>query len=354
MSLIQVPVFFHPRQLDHKPLYEWAFGERITHPETTHRAENILAALSEDPVFSVRPPVEFPATWLRELHDPRLSTLYQTAHATLADDATFYPTVFPKRDQAQPNPMDIHQAGYFCFDAGTPLTPTTWEAAAWSAAAAHEAGLAVTDGDARLAYALCRPPGHHAQRDLFGGYCYFNNAAIVAARIAERGRVAILDIDFHHGNGTQAIFYSDPRVLVISLHGDPREFYPYFAGWAEEAGEGAGAGLNLNIPLPAGTDGQEYLRALDDLVLPRMRLFDPAAVVLSAGLDAYKGDPLGRFALDTHDFEAIGERVGLLGKPVIAVQEGGYCTEMLGVNAVALLRGLSRGLGTGTTVAVGP
>lgn len=344
MIIKDVPVFFHPRQLDHKPLYEWAFGERVTHPETTHRAENILAALGEDPMFSVRPPVDFPATWLRSIHDPRLSTLYQTAHAKLDPGSTFFPTVFPKRDQAQPNPLDLHQAGFFCFDSGTPLASTTWEAAAWSAAAAHEAGLAVTEGGARLSYALCRPPGHHAQRDLFGGYCYFNNAAIVAARIAEHGRVVILDIDFHHGNGTQAIFYADPRVLVISIHGDPRDFYPYFAGWTEESGEGEGAGLNLNIPLPGGVDGQEYLRVLDELVIPRIRLFDPAALILSAGLDGYKDDPLGKFTLDTHDFAAIGERIGRLGGPVIAVQEGGYCTEMLGVNAVALLRGLSEGL----------
>ncbi|MCA9634862.1 MAG: histone deacetylase family protein [Myxococcales bacterium] len=347
MSRERIPVFFHPRQLDHKPRYEWAFGERVDHPETTHRAENILAALTEDPVFDVRPPVEFPAEGLRELHDPRLATLYQTAHARLDPEATFYPTVFPKRDQAQPNPLDLHQAGFFCFDSGTPLCATTWEAAAWSAACAHEAGLAVSEGGAKLAYALCRPPGHHAQRDLFGGYCYFNNAAIVAARLAARGRVAIVDIDFHHGNGTQAIFYDDPRVLFISLHGDPRDFYPYFAGWAEETGAGAGAGFNLNIPLAAGCDGQAYLRVIDELVLPRLGLFDPAALVLSAGLDTYKDDPLGRFALDTADFADLGERLGGLGKPVIAVQEGGYCTEMLGVNATALLRGLRAGLGVG-------
>ncbi|MEZ4448738.1 MAG: histone deacetylase family protein [Nannocystaceae bacterium] len=351
MRIDALPVFFHPRQLDHKPLYEWAFGERIAHPETTHRAEGILAALSADPIFSIRPPGEVPMQRLGELHDPRLATLYQTA-ASLPASATFYPSVFPKRDQAAPNPLDINQAGFFCFDAGTPLAATTWDAAAWSAACAHEAGLAVAGG-APLAYALCRPPGHHAQRDLFGGYCYFNNAAIVAARIAAEGkRAAIVDIDFHHGNGTQAIFYSDPRVLVISIHGDPRDFYPYFAGYAEETGAGEGVGYNLNIPLRAGADGQAYLRVLESVVLGRLRLFDPATIVLSAGLDAYKDDPLGRFALETADFAAIGDRLGRLGVPIVAVQEGGYCTEKLGDNAVALLRGLRDGLAGETRIAV--
>ncbi len=352
MLIKDVPVFFHPQQLKHRPLYEWAQGERIDHPETIHRAETILAALAEDPVFSVRPPVEFPTRLLESLHDPRLASLYRTAQTKLVEGKSLFPTVFPRRPKSEPSAHDLNHAGYFCFDSATPLSATTWEAAAWSAAAAHEAGLAVTEGGARLTYALCRPPGHHAQRDLFGGYCYFNNAGIIASRIAERGRVVILDIDFHHGNGSQELFYDDPRVLVISIHGDPREFYPYFIGGAEEVGEGAGEGFNLNIPLPGGADGQEYLRVLDEVVLPRIRRFDPAALILSAGLDGYKDDPLGMFSLETDDFAAIGDRIGRLGGPVIAVQEGGYCTEMLGVNAVALLRGLSEGLGASAAMSL--
>ncbi len=337
-----VPVFFHPLQLGHRPLYEWLSGECIAHPETPSRAESILAALAEDPVFCVRPPVEFPSKLLESVHDPRLTTLYQTAEHELVPGSMLYPSVFPRCSHVQPDPRELQKAGYFCMDSATPLASTTFEAAAWSAATASEAAATLVKG-APFAYALCRPPGHHAERDLFGGYCYFNNAAIAAAVLVERGPVAILDIDFHHGNGTQALFYSDPRVLVISIHGDPREFYPYFAGTADELGTGAGAGFNLNLPLPAGVDGQEYLRVLDEIVLPRLRSFDPAALILAAGFDAYKDDPLGKFCLDTGDFAAIGERIGRLGKPVIAVQEGGYCTEMLGTNAVALLRGIRSG-----------
>ncbi len=318
-------------------------GERIDHPETASRAESILAALAEDPVFCVRAPVEFPSKWLGSVHDPRLTTLYKTAKRELAPGSLLYPSVFPRRSHVRPDPRQLPQAGYFCMDSATPLASTTFEAAAWSAATAAEAAAVLAEG-APVTYALCRPPGHHAERDLFGGYCYFNNAAIAAAVLADRGPVAILDIDFHHGNGTQELFYDDPRVLVISIHGDPREFYPYFAGTAEESGEGAGAGFNFNVPLPAGVDGQEYLRVLDEIVLPRLRSFDPAALILAAGLDAYKDDPLGSFCLETGDFAAIGERIGRLGKPVIAVQEGGYCTEMLGENAVALLRGIRSGL----------
>ena len=282
--------------------------------------------------------------WLESVHDPRLTTLYQRAKCELASGKILYPSVFPRRSHVRPDPQQLQEAGYFCMDNATPLMSTTFEAAAWSAATAAEAAALLAEGAAPMTYALCRPPGHHAERDLFGGYCYFNNAAIAAAVLADRGPVAILDIDFHHGNGTEAIFYSDPRVLVISIHGDPREFYPYFTGSAGELGVGAGVGFNLNVPLPAGVDGQEYLRVLDEIVLPRLASFDPATLILAAGLDAYKDDPLGSFCLETGDFAAIGERVGRLGKPVLAVQEGGYCTEMLGQNAVALLRGIRSGL----------
>jgi acetoin utilization deacetylase AcuC-like enzyme len=335
-----VPVFFHSRQLLHKPVYEWAFGEKLAHPETTHRAETILAAIvSAGPAFSVRAPEAMPEAALRRAHDPRLLSLYHAA-TRLEPTTTFYPSVFPKRHQTTPDPADINQAGYFCFDSGTPLTSMTWEAAAWSAACAAEAAKLVATG-APLAYALCRPPGHHAQRDLFGGYCYFNNAAIAASILKKIGRVAIVDIDFHHGNGTQAIFYQDPTVLFVSIHGDPHAFYPYFSGYESERGSGPGEGFTLNVPLPAGCDGQEYQRVLERIVLPAIRAFDPFSLIVSAGLDGYREDPIGRFALETSDFSLIGELLKSVSKPTIVVQEGGYCTEALGRNVVSLLAGLS-------------
>lgn len=336
-----IPCFFHPDQLAFKPRYEWAFGERIDHPETTARAESIARALAEEAgAFSLREPAELPRSALRRIHAYELLTLYNTAQA-LPDD--FYPTVFPKRKQGRGDPTNIHQAGAWCFDAGTPLNAQTLRAAVCSAACARSAAQAVIDG-ASLTYALSRPPGHHATRDLFGGYCYFNNAAIAADLFRRRkARVAVLDIDFHHGNGTQSLFYTSPDVLVVSLHGDPREFFPYFAGYETETGRGAGLGYTLNLPLPRGCDGQGWLAAFERHALPALRNFDPSVLVLSAGLDAYHLDPIGDFGLQTADFHAIGERLGREPWAIVAVQEGGYYTPDLGRNAAALLHGLREG-----------
>lgn len=345
MSKPVLPVFFHPVQLSHKPLYEWAFGTKLEHPETTTRAEKILAAIgAAGSVFALHTPSAMPEALLKRLHDPRLVTLYRRAEQDLADDATFYPSVFPKRHQNRPDPESIHHAGFFCFDSGTPLTKLTWAASAWSAACAHDAAKLVASGKSRFAYALSRPPGHHASRDLFGGYCYFNNAALAVAALRERGgKVAIVDIDFHHGNGTQAMFYRDPEVLFVSIHGDPREFYPYFSGFATERGAGDGEGFTLNHPLPKGADWQEYARVLDTQVLPAIRSFGASALIVSAGFDTYRDDPIGRFTLETDDFATLGGRLASLGLPTVIVQEGGYCVEALGANVAAFLEGAREG-----------
>lgn len=327
----------------HSPLYEWAFGEKLPHPETSHRAGSILTAIERNTdAFFIESPKSVPWSRIRKTHDARLLNVYKAARS-LDPDVTYAPSVFPKRHQARPNPFDIHHAGYFCFDAGTPLTARTWEAAGWSAGCAVAAADWLVASGGQPAYALCRPPGHHASRDLFGGYCYFNNAALAAARLRPHGRVALLDIDFHHGNGTQQIFYRDDRVLFVSLHGDPREFYPYFAGHADEIGAGAGAGFTVNEPLPSGCDGQEYLRVLESRVLPTLRRFDPAVLLVSAGFDTYRRDPLGGFELDTPDYYVIGERLGREGWPSLVVQEGGYHARDLGINVATFLFGLKDG-----------
>ncbi len=335
------PAFFHPDQLAFKPAYEWAFGERIDHPETTARAESILAALRELPAIDLREPSDMPITALAALHDPELLTLYQRA-AALEPEQTLYPHVFPKIQRGKGDPNNLHMAGAWCFDAGTPLTRNTWTAAAWSAACARTAAEAVVEKEAPMAYALSRPPGHHAQADLFGGYCYFNNAAIAAEVLRPHGRVAILDIDFHHGNGTQSLFYDTGDVFVLSVHGDPTEFFPFHCGYADERGEGKGEGFNLNLTLPAGTRGPEYLHLLEQVVLEALHTFDPAFLVLSAGFDGYEKDPVGAFQLTTDDFEAIGGVLATLDLPTVVVQEGGYYTPDLGSNAGALLTGLRR------------
>jgi acetoin utilization deacetylase AcuC-like enzyme len=331
------PVFFHTRQLDHKPLYEWRFGERLEHPETTDRAGNILVALqAREEVFPIIEPAPIEEPVLAELFDARLLDIYRAAER-LSPEATYYPSVFPRRGEPAPDAGDLRHAGYFCFDSGTPLCHTTWDAARWSAASAVAAAREVRRG-APYAYALCRPPGHHAARDLFGGYCYFNNAALAARELP--GRVALVDIDFHHGNGTQEMFYADRRVLFASIHGDPREFYPYFSGFASERGAVEAEGFTLNVPLPGGCDAQGYLEAIDRRIIPEVRAFAPDVLVLSAGFDTYRKDPIGTFTLDTPDYHEIGARFGRLGVPVVVLQEGGYCVEALGRNVATFLHGL--------------
>jgi acetoin utilization deacetylase AcuC-like enzyme len=194
-----------------------------------------------------------------------------------------------------------------------------------------------------VAYAICRPPGHHAERRTFGGFCYFCNGAIAAQRLAADGKVAILDLDFHHGNGAQDIFYRRNDVLTVSLHGHPNFAYPYFSGFADETGEGEGQGFNLNIPLAENTDETAYLAALDT-ALARIRRFDPVYLLLALGFDTLQGDPTGTFSLRPPAMAAIGRRISELGKPLLVVQEGGYSLRNLRQGALHLFRGMADGI----------
>ena len=340
----RVPAFFHPAQLLFKPRYEWAFGHRIDHPETTARAESIVHALEQrDDGYALRQPAPAPPGTVSALHDGSLLALYRTASA-LPENEDFYPTVFPKRDQVAADPTKLHHAGAYCFDAGTPLSGRTWEAASWSASCAHAAARTLIAEKRRVTYALSRPPGHHATRTSFGGYCYLNNAAVAVRALRRGARVAVLDIDVHHGNGTQSMFYRDPKVMVVSLHEHPDTCFPYFAGYPTETGAGPGAGTNLNVTEAAGCDGRRYFELLDRHALPALRSFAPDFLVLSAGLDTYELDPVGHFKLTTDDLRTVGERIGRLGLPTVTIQEGGYHAPHLGRNAVALLDGLQAGL----------
>jgi len=335
----KLSVFFHEEQLLHTPLYEYAFGEKINHPETTHRAQSILNSLGEHPdQFDITSPESFPMSSIKEMHNSKMIKAIQAA-SSLSPNQTFYPSVFPYyRDKSRLDPTNIRHAGAFCFDNGTPLDATTFAAAAWSAADAVDAADHVLTEKSKVTYALCRPPGHHASRDLFGGYCYFNNAALAVKRLRKKAkRVAVVDIDFHHGNGTQVLFDRDPSVLVINLHGDPNEFYPYFTGFKTETGTGAGKGFNINIPLEKGTDGQEFVRNLVDDALKSLREFDPEALVISAGFDTYVTDPVGSFTLETLDYQAIAEKFIELKLPTVIIQEGGYEEISLGRNVTTFL-----------------
>jgi acetoin utilization deacetylase AcuC-like enzyme len=230
--------------------------------------------------------------------------------------------------------------GLFSFDAGTPLTAGSWVAARAGAACAIDAAREVSRGAVRSAFALSRPPGHHAGAEFFGGYCFLNNAALAAQGLRDGGaaRVAVLDVDYHHGNGTQAIFYERADVLTVSIHGDPRTEYPYFLGHADERGAGAGRGANLNLPLPRGTDFARWRAALH-AGLGAIRGFGAEALVVALGVDTFEGDPISGFRLRSDDYHEVGRAIAAAALPTVFVFEGGYAVAEVGINTANVLEG---------------
>jgi acetoin utilization deacetylase AcuC-like enzyme len=250
------------------------------------------------------------------------------------------PLVWPvrnMRDDIEPAVIE-GKLGYFSMDAGAPITAHTWNAVAESANLALTGAELVLEG-ARGAFALCRPPGHHAGREYMGGYCYLNNAAIAASHAIAKGlkRVAVLDVDFHHGNGTQDIFYDRSDVLTVSIHGDPSVSYPYFSGNSDERGRDAGEGFNLNLPLPKGTDWPAYSQALKS-ACRRVVAHAPELLVVSLGVDTFENDPISHFLLKSDDFSRLGEQIAALQCPTLFVMEGGYMVDEIGINAVNVLQ----------------
>jgi acetoin utilization deacetylase AcuC-like enzyme len=339
----------------HQPAFEiWPGGRMRPYFESAQRVEVMLDALRATTWAKIVTPAE-----------GRHESLPLLVHASdyvwfirngfqewLATDPvlpegyppTYYPSSFPPprarrklTGEARLNAAEGY--GYYTFDLTAPLIEGTYEAALGSARCAMTAADLVLNGE-RTAYALCRPPGHHAGRDFSGGYCYFNNTAIAAMMLSVRGPVAVLDIDYHHGNGTQDIFWEDDRVLTISIHCDPRVDYPYFTGFADEIGGGAGEGYNLNLPLTPQVTGERYRKALD-VALDRIHRFDPWALVIAAGFDTYGGDPISKFDLQTGDYAKIAQQLRSLDLPTVIVQEGGYHLAALGKNAAAFLEPFS-------------
>ena len=250
-----------------------------------------------------------------------------------------FPSVWPVRTLRSDEEPDnfVAKLGLYSMDNGTPLVEGTWRAVKQSADAAAHAAQLLGQGEHGV-FCATRPPGHHAGADFMGGYCFLNNAAVAVQSLRDGGceRVAVLDVDFHHGNGTQSIFYERGDVLVVNIHGDPRTEYPFYLGHADEAGVRQGAGFNLNLPLPAGTTAARWFEALE-VACGRVARHRADALVVSLGLDTFEGDPISQFKLATADYSRLGERLKQLGLPAVFILEGGYAAEALGMNAANVI-----------------
>ena len=331
-SAEQIALVVNDRHIIHH-IHEYGYVESPV------RIRSILAEIEKSGLFEVVKPRSFPDRHLYAVHDMDFVHYIRRACEQVAEGKSLYPYIFPIRNKMRPPKEPSVLSGYYCIDTFTPINRNAYPAARRGVDCALTAAREIIAGR-RFAYALVRPPGHHAERRAFGGFCYFNNCAIVAQYMLDYGKVAILDIDYHHGNGQQEIFYRRPDVLTVSVHGHPNFAYPYFSGFAEEVGESDGEGFNLNLPLPENVDGEKYRRALTK-ALRRIDAFGPDFLVLALGLDAAKADPTGSWALLARDFERNGRMIGELGLPVVVIQEGGYRTRTLGINARNFLSGLA-------------
>jgi acetoin utilization deacetylase AcuC-like enzyme len=353
-SPVPTPVVRSDAHLAHTGLLELTGGQPVPCYEAPERAIEIERALSAQDGYAFTEPEDFVTDPILAVHESALLDVVQHAwtDAVAAGDAAEGSPLFPDTFKlaSYVGPMELPETppaahlrlGAYCFDTATPIVAGTAAAARRAVDVALTAARQVVDG-APLAYGLCRPPGHHAARGMLGGYCFFNNAAITAEWLRREGgfrRVAILDVDYHHGNGTQQIFWERGDVLYVSLHADPARAYPYFSGYAAERGAGEGLGATLNLPQPVGTRLDAYASSLER-GLEAIRGFAPdAPLVLSLGFDTFWRDPIGDLGLQTADYRAIGAMVAGLGMPVVALQEGGYAIDAIGANAVSFLGGL--------------
>jgi acetoin utilization deacetylase AcuC-like enzyme/GNAT superfamily N-acetyltransferase len=306
--------------------------------ESPVRIQSIMRQLQRTDLFLEIPVKHFPERHIKAVHDAEFVDYLRRACENLEEDESIYPYVFPIRNAARP-PLELAlRAGYYCIDTFTPINRNAYLAAKRAVDCALTAADQILLGR-RLAYALVRPPGHHAERRAFGGFCYFNSAAAAAHYLSAHGNVAILDVDYHHGNGQQNIFYERSDVLTVSIHCHPRFAYPYFSGFAEEIGEAAGQGYNANYALPKQVNGERYQQTLEK-ALKRVAQFHPSFLVVALGLDTAKGDPTGSWTLRSADFETNGRMIGSLRLPTVVVQEGGYDSRVLGTNARHFFQGL--------------
>lgn len=338
-GLIGMRIFYSLKTKLHDPVYEINNGEKVPHPENSQRVEVILSGLLQAGFtideFNSRVPFKF----LTRVHSHDFVKFIRDLSISLKNGERFYPDVF-LRDKMSSWKNRLALMGQYSFDVYTPVTRGTYQAALAAASISFKAASELIKGEEQRIYVLSHPIGHHALPDKMGGYCYFNNAAIAAQYLSEFGKVAILDLDLHHGNGTQEIFYERDDVLFISIHADPNVKFPYYWGYQKERGEGKGLGYTRNYPLPLGTDSNSYHQTLSK-TLSDIRKFRPKFLVISLGFDTYKDDPIGGFKLTTDYYKEMAEAINQLGLATIIIQEGGYDLESLGKNVVSFLRGFS-------------
>lgn len=334
-------VYYSEVHRQHDPPFEiFDGGLRVPYLENPDRMDRILNALRAADWAEIVAPRDFGLEPIYAVHAKDYIDFLSSAWTEwLASDAkdksTLLPATFALRRSPKKPTSLLGRAGYYMMDLSACIVEGTYAAALASANCALSAAVAITNGE-HAAFALCRPPGHHAGKDYAGGYCFINNAAVAANWLSAKGTVALLDIDYHCGNGTQDIFYDRADVLTISIHADPHVEYPYYAGYAEETGSGAGMGFHKNIPLEKGTDDARYLAALEE-ALNLIRKFAPSFLVISAGMDIYADDPLGTIKVTTEGIRSIGQRLAALDLPTAIVMEGGYNNDALGKNMISFL-----------------
>lgn len=332
-----ISVVYNKDHIQHYPLtYPSSVGLE-SYPEKAERVETIYKALHEQSFARFIPQEPFDISLLQKVHSVDYVSFLQSLEKKIHDKAYYYPTeVFHQSEKSHDNVLA--ELGRFSFDLSAPVDRHIFKQALVSAFCAYTAALQIKK-DAKIAYSLSRPPGHHAMKQKMGGFCYINNAAVAAEYLSQFGKVAVLDVDYHHGNGTQDIFYERDDILTTSIHADPKTDYPYYWGFANEVGMGKGRGFNANYPLRPGATEHEYQSVLQEAV-EKVKIFQPQYLVVPFGIDTYIKDSLGTFQLTTKYYATMAKTIKTINVPTVVIQEGGYYIEDLGKNVVSFLSGL--------------
>ncbi len=339
---------YNAAHIQHRAEHEFFRGEKVPAFEKPERADWVLAAIKRAELGEIVAPAAHDDATTLKIHSQRYVDFLRCAHdeyLALGGKGDAFPATWPIRGmRSDVEPQNFAaRMGLYSFDAGSPLTAGTWAATRGGVDCALTAVDLMNAGE-QSAFVLTRPPGHHAGKDFFGGYCFLNHAAIAAQALRDSGcaRVAILDVDYHHGNGTQDIFYERNDVFFASIHGDPMTEYPFYLGHANEQGHGAGFGFNLNLPLTAGCPVETWFAGLDQ-ALKSIVNFGPDALVVSLGVDTFEGDPISHFKIKTSDYPRMGDAIAQLKLPTLFAMEGGYAVAEIGDNVVGVLQGFVAG-----------